>query len=123
MRPLPVIVVTAGTLQLAGYAMIANLAYRTAETGNVDVIMALYDLSSMAFTIAFIPLAVFVAAASGGILRIRTATRVVGWAGFVVAALLLAGGGSLMRTGMFSIHGDRFDSKCETSAETATTAG
>jgi hypothetical protein len=99
-----VIVVTAGTLQLAGYAMIANLAYRTAETGNVDVVMALYDLSSMAFTIAFIPLAVFVAAASGGRLRIRTATRVIGWAGFVVAALLLAGGGSLMRTRMFQAH-------------------
>jgi hypothetical protein len=85
--------------------VIANLAYRTAETGNPDVIMALYDLSSMAFTIASIPLALFVAAASGGILRTRAAMPGVGWSGFVVAALLLAGGGSLMRTGMFSIHG------------------
>jgi hypothetical protein len=95
----------AGTLQLAGYTMIANLAYRTAETGNSDVILALYDLSSITFTIASIPLAVLVAATSGGILRTRAATPVVGWSGVVVAALLLASGGSLMRTGLFSVHG------------------
>jgi hypothetical protein len=29
-------------MQLATYAMIANLAYVTAETGNTDVTMALY---------------------------------------------------------------------------------
>jgi hypothetical protein len=107
--PLPATVATTGaaaaTMQLAAYAMIANLAYRTAETGNTDVIMALYDLSEIVFLVALIPLAVFVAAASGGIFRTRAASTAIGWCGYVVAALLLIGGGIFSRTGALAPHG------------------
>jgi len=106
--PLPAIVAitgaAAGAMQFAGYAMIANLAYRTAEAGNADVIMALYDLSEFAHHVALIPLAVFVAAASGGIIRTPAASTAIGWSGFVVVAVLLVGGGIFRRTGVFSAH-------------------
>jgi hypothetical protein len=48
---------------------------------------------------------VFVAAASGEIIRTRAASTAIGWSGFLVVALLLVGGGTFNRTGALSAHG------------------
>lgn len=108
--PFSVVVAVAGSvaaaLQLVSYGLIATLAYRTAETGNEDVIMAVYDASSLAYVLAGIPLGVFVAAASLGVLRTRVAPAPVGWLGLPVAAALIVSAASLTRDGLFSVHGD-----------------
>jgi hypothetical protein len=94
----------AATLQIIGYALIATLAYRAAETGNEDLIMAFYDASSLMFTFAAVPLAVFLAAASAGIIRTRVAAGALGWFGLAVAAFSLVAGAALAREGAFSVH-------------------
>lgn len=106
--PLAAVAVVAGsvaaTLEIVGYTLIATLAYRTAETGNQEVIMAFYDASSLMFTFAQVPLAVFLAAASAGIIRTRVAPVALGWFGLAAAALSLVAGASLAREGAFSVH-------------------
>jgi hypothetical protein len=94
----------AATLQIAGYTLIATLAYRTAETGDENVVIALYDASSLMFGFAAVPLAVFLAAGSAGIIRTRIAPAALGWFGLAAAAFSLAAGGSLAREGAFSVH-------------------
>jgi hypothetical protein len=106
--PLAVVAVVAGSvaaaLEIVGYTSIAALAYRTAETGNEDVIMAFYDFSSLASGFAAIPLAIFLAAASVGIIRTRVAPAALGYLGVVAAAFSLLAGASLAREGAFSVH-------------------
>jgi hypothetical protein len=94
----------AAALQIVSYALIATLAYRTAETGNEDVIMAFYDFSSLASGFAEVPLAVFLAVASAGIIRTRVAPAVFGYLGLAAAAFSLVAGASLARGGAFSVH-------------------
>jgi hypothetical protein len=106
--PFAAIAVVAGSvaaaLQIIAYTAIATLAYRTAESENEAVIMAFYDFSSLAAGFAAVPLAVFLAAASAGIVRTRIAPSALAYVGFAAAAVSLVAGASLAREGAFSVH-------------------
>jgi hypothetical protein len=94
----------AATLQLAAYALIATLAYRTAADAGAAVVTALYDLSSIAGQFSCFGLAVFFFAAGIAMIRTGAVSRALGYAGLLLAALSLVTAGSLARAGAFSIH-------------------
>jgi hypothetical protein len=96
----------AAALQLGGYALIATLAYGTAERGDDDVVLALYDLSSATFMFAMFGLTIFFAATAVAILRTRALGRTVGWAAAVTALSSLVAAGSVAQEGAFGLHGD-----------------
>ena len=96
----------AAALQLTGHAVIATLASGTAARGNGDVVLALYDLSSVAFALGSAGTAVFLAATAAGVLRTRALPRWVGWSAVAVAAVSALGAGSLAPSGAFGVHGD-----------------
>ena len=107
----PARLVTAGigvavALQLTGYAVIATLAAGTAERASGDVVLALYDLSSIAFTFASAGWAVALAGAATGILRTRAVARWVGWTAAIVAGVCAAATGALAPSGFLGVHGD-----------------
>lgn len=91
------------TCQLLGYAVIATLALGTAGDGGLDVVMALYDMSTLAF-----------AASSVGLTVMTTAVAVHAWHGHrvlgawsvVTAVAGVAGAASIQPTGLLAAHGD-----------------
>ena len=95
----------AAALQLAGHAVIATLAAGTAARGDGDVVLALYDLSSIAFVFGSAGSAVFLAATAAGVLSTRALPRWVGWSAAVGAAVSALASGSLAPAGIFGIHG------------------
>jgi len=96
----------AAALQLMGYAVIATLAAGAAGRADADVVLALYDLSSIAFAFGSAGWAVCLAAVAVGIVRSRVVGRWAGWLAGAVAAVSLAAGGSLAPEGIFGVHGD-----------------
>lgn len=96
----------AAALQLTGHAVIATLASGTAARADGDVVLALYDLSSIAFAFGSAGMAVFLAATAAGVLRTRAMPRWVAWAAVAVAAVSAVGAGSLASGGAFGVHGD-----------------
>lgn len=98
--------VLAAALQLTGHAVIATLAVGTAARSGGDLVLALYDLSSIAFAFGSAGTAVFLVAVATGIAGTRALPRWLGWAaaaGAVVAAVAAA---SLAPGGVFGVHGD-----------------
>ena len=96
----------AAALQLTGHAVIATLAAGTAARGNGDVVLALYDLSSIAFAFGSAGAAVFLAATAAGVLGTRSLPRWLGWAAAATAAVSALAAGSLAAGGAFGVHGD-----------------
>jgi hypothetical protein len=94
----------AAALQLLGYALIATLAHRTAGDADTDVVIALYDLSSIASGFSFFALAVFSFAAGTVMIRTGAISRMLGLASLALGALNLAAAGSLSQDGIFSVH-------------------
>lgn len=94
----------AASLQLLGYGLIATLAYRTAGDADADVVIALYDLSSLAGGFSGFGLAVFFFAAGAVMIRTGAVSRVLGFASLVLVALNLVAAGSLAQHGIFSVH-------------------
>lgn len=96
----------AAALQLTGYAVIATLAAGTAARAGDDLVLGLYDLSSIAFAFGSAGWSVALLGAAIGILRTRVLGRWAGWTALVVAVLALVAAGSLAPEGFFGIHGD-----------------
>lgn len=96
----------AAALQLVGYAVIATLAVGTAGRAAADVVLALYDLSSVAFAFGSAGWAVCLAAVGVGIARTRVAGRWAGWLAGTAAIPSLVAAGSLASGGFFGVHGD-----------------
>ncbi len=96
----------AASLQLTGHAVIATLAAGTAARGNGDVVLALYDLSSIAFAFSSAGTAAFLAATAAGVLSSRALPRSVGWSALALAAVSGVAAGSLATGGPFGVHGD-----------------
>jgi hypothetical protein len=109
MSPLPEVAAVgaavASALQLAGYALIATLAYGTASSGDTALVLAAWDLSSAVFTFSMFGLTVFLAASAAIILRTRVLGRAVGWAAAGTALVTLVASGSLAHEGPFGLHG------------------
>ena len=97
--------VVAGSLQLVGHAAIATLAVGTAGRGDGDLVLALYDLSSVAFTFGSAGAAVFLAATAAGVLSTRALPRWVGWSAAGAAAVSAVAAGSPALGGVFGVHG------------------
>ena len=102
-------------LQLAGLAVIATLAYRTAATASLDLTFALYDLSTILAMFANVPLAVFLATTSVGLVVAsgrRWGGLVLAGVGLVLAVAHLVAGATFQlppadgSTGAFTVHGD-----------------
>jgi hypothetical protein len=108
--PAPVAAAVGGTLlvtcQLAGYALIATLAYGTAQRGDEAVVMALYDLSAVSFVAANVGLGVLSAATGWVLLRGAPRAGVLGWSSMLLAALAAAAACSYATGGLLSVHGD-----------------
>ncbi len=66
------------------------LAFRTAQSGDAGAVQALFDFYLMVPVMSF-SLAAFLIAAAIGILRGSFLPRIIGWAAFVPAALLVVG--------------------------------
>lgn len=96
----------ATALQLTGYAVIATLATGTATRAGDDLVLGLYDLSSITFAFGSAGWAVALAAAAIGILRTRVLGRWAGWTALVASLLALTAAGSLAPEGFFGVHGD-----------------
>lgn len=94
----------AAALQLLGFALIATLAYRTAGDADADVVIALYDLSSITSGFSFFALAVFSFAAGTAMIRTGAISKMLGLASLALGALNLAAAGSLSQDGIFSAH-------------------
>lgn len=107
---LPVAAAIGGTLlvttQLMGYAVIATLAQGTAASGDLDVVMALYDLSAVCFVVANVGLAVLCASAGSSLLTGMPRARFLGWTSIGVATAAMAATGAYAQVGSASIHGD-----------------
>ena len=95
----------AAALQLTGHAAIATLAAGTAARGDGDVVLALYDLSSIAFAFGSAGGSVFLAATAAGILSTRALPRWVGWSAAAGAAVSAVAAGSLGSGGLVGVHG------------------
>ena len=109
-RPARGLVLTGGAvataLQLAGYSVIATLAAGTAASGSDDLVLALYDLSSIAFAFASGGWAVCLAAAAAGLLRTGLLGRWAAVSAAVVALVCLAATGAVAPDGFAGVHGD-----------------
>jgi hypothetical protein len=108
--PVPVLVVAgaavSAALQLTGYAVITTLVAGAAARGGDDVVLALYDLSSIAFAFASAGSAVLLSAAAVGLLKSRVTAGWSGWTAAVLAAVSVVAAGSLANGGFFGVHGD-----------------
>jgi hypothetical protein len=93
-------------LQLTGYALIATLASGTAARGGDDVVLALYDLSSVAFAFGSGGWAVCLGAAAAGLLSTGVLGRWAAVSAAAVAAVCLGATGALAADGFLGLHGD-----------------
>ncbi|MFD1507760.1 hypothetical protein FE374_08770 [Georgenia yuyongxinii] len=107
---LPVAAAIGGTMlatcQLVGYAVIASLAHGTAAAGDLPVIMAVYDLSSVFFVVANVGLAILGGSTGVVLLTGTPRARTLGWSSLVMAAAGIAGAAAHARDGLASLHGD-----------------
>lgn len=91
------------TCQLLGYGVIATLALGTADDGALDVVMALYDMSTLAFAAGNVGLTVMATAVA---VHARRGHRVLGAWSAVTAVAGVAGAASIQPAGPLAAHGD-----------------
>ena len=92
------------TLLLLGFALIATLAYRTAADADADVVIALYDLSSLAGQFGLFALVVFLFANGAVMVRTGAVSRRLGYAALGLGALSVVAAGGLEQHGILSVH-------------------
>lgn len=94
-----------GAVVAVAQVTVATLAFRTAEAGNTDLTLALFDATLMAYNIVAFGMAAIAAAAGLAIIQHAAMSRWLGYGGLISAVVNLVSGGSFAKDGLFEAGG------------------